>query len=184
MSTDPEQIRREIETTRNSLSDDVDALAYKVNPGRVIEDRKQRARNAVREVRDRAMGTSSSATSSIGDVASRAPEKLREKSEGNPLAAGLIAFGVGWLASSLLPASGREQRIAEQVRRSASEHGDSVREKVGEVAYEVREGLREPTHQAVDSVRRTASEAAQVVRPDGQATMYDVRDHPGDRIAP
>lgn len=32
MSTDPDQIRREIEATRSSLSSDVDALAYKVSP--------------------------------------------------------------------------------------------------------------------------------------------------------
>ena len=59
MSTDPDQIRREIEATRNSLSSDVDALAYKVSPGRIVDDRKQRARNALQNVRDKVMGTAS-----------------------------------------------------------------------------------------------------------------------------
>ena len=47
---------------------------------------------------------------------------IRQKSEGNPLAAGLIAFGVGWLASSLIPATRREQQVASQVKEKAGEH--------------------------------------------------------------
>ena len=59
MSTDPDQIRREIEATRNNLSSDVDALAYKVSPARIVDDRKQRARNALQNVRDKVMGSAS-----------------------------------------------------------------------------------------------------------------------------
>ena len=34
---DPDQIRREIERTRQNLSSDVEALTEKVNPSRVVE---------------------------------------------------------------------------------------------------------------------------------------------------
>jgi hypothetical protein len=44
-----------------------------------------------------------SAASSVADAASSAPDMARRQTRGNPLAAGLIALGVGWLASSLLP---------------------------------------------------------------------------------
>lgn len=158
MSTDPDQIRREIEATRNSLSSDVDALAYKVSPSRIVDDRKQRARNALQNVRDKVMGTASdlghstghtahsvgdhasSAASTVGDAAHRAPQVLREKSEGNPLAAGLIAFGVGMLVSSLIPATRREQQVATQVKEKAGEHAGTVKEKLGEVASEPQGG--------------------------------------------
>ena len=40
--------------------------------------------------------------------------------QGNPLAAGVIAFGAGWLISSLLPASRQEQRLAEQTTEKAA----------------------------------------------------------------
>ncbi|GAA2716003.1 DUF3618 domain-containing protein [Micromonospora olivasterospora] len=205
MSTDPDQIRREIEATRNSLSSDVDALAYKVSPGRIVHDRKQRARNALQNVRERVMGTASdyghntghaahavadrassaaatasdkahSAASTMGDAAHAAPRVLREKSEGNPLAAGLVAFGVGMLASSLIPATRREQRLATEVRERAGEHAGAVREKLGEVAAEMRDELRGPAQQAKEEVRATAQDAVHAVKDDTRAAAHDVKD--------
>ncbi|MBB5824835.1 DUF3618 domain-containing protein [Micromonospora carbonacea] len=206
MSTDPDQIRREIEATRDSLSSDVDVLAYKVSPGRIVDDRKQRARTALQNVRDKVMGTASdyghstghaahavadrassaastvsdkahSAAATVGDAAQRAPHVLREKSEGNPLAAGLIAFGVGMLVSSLIPASRREQQVATQVRERAGAHVGAVQEKLGEVAGELREELREPAQHAGESVRATAQDAVHAVRDDTRSAAHDVRDH-------
>ncbi|MEV0940288.1 DUF3618 domain-containing protein [Micromonospora wenchangensis] len=194
MSTDPDQIRREIEATRNSLSSDVDALAYKVSPGRIVDDRKQRARNALQNVRDRVMGTASdlghgtshaahsvgdraaAAAPTVGDAAQRTPQVIRQKSEGNPIAAGLIAFGVGMLVSSLIPASRREQELAAQVREKAGEHGGAVKEKLGAVAGELTEELREPARQATESLRGTAQEAVHAVRDDTRSAAQDVKD--------
>ncbi|MFD6568252.1 DUF3618 domain-containing protein [Micromonospora profundi] len=206
MSTDPDQIRREIEATRNSLSSDVDALAYKVSPGRIVDDRKQRARSALQNVRDKVMGTASdlghgtghaahsvgdrassaassvsdaahSAASSVSDAAHSAPRVIRQKSQGNPLAAGLIAFGVGWLASSLIPASRREQQAATQVKEKVSEHSGAVKEKLGEVASDLKNELREPAQHAADSVRSTAQDAVHTVKDDGRTAAHDVKDH-------
>ncbi|MDZ5443755.1 DUF3618 domain-containing protein [Micromonospora sp. 4G57] len=205
MSTDPDQIRREIEATRNSLSSDVDALAYKVSPSRIVDDRKQRARNALQNVRDKVMGTASdyghstghaadsvahhassaastvsdkthAAASTVGDAAQRAPHVLREKSEGNPLAAGLIAFGAGMLVSSLIPASRREQQVAAQVKEKAGEHAGAVKEKLGEVAGEFKEELREPAQQATESVRATTQDAVHAVKDDTRSAAHDVKD--------
>ena len=205
MSTDPDQIRREIEATRSNLSSDVDALAYKVSPSRIVEDRKQRARGALHKVRNKVMGTSSdfgdrggsaassvadrassatssvsdaahSAASSVQDAAHRAPSKIREKSQGNPLAAGLIAFGVGWLASSLIPATRREQQAATQLKEKASEHSGVVTDRLGEVASDLRDNLREPAQHAADSVKSKAQDAAQTVKNEGRSAAEDVRD--------
>ncbi|MFG1776892.1 DUF3618 domain-containing protein [Micromonospora sp. NPDC049048] len=205
MSTDPDQIRREIEATRSNLSSDVDALAYKVSPARIVDDRKQRARNALQNVRDKVMGTASdlghstkhgahtvgdhassaastvsdkahSAASTVSDAAHRAPHVIRQKSEGNPLAAGLIAFGVGWLASSLIPATRREQQVASQVKERAGEHAGAVKEKLGEVANELKEELREPAQHATEAVRSTAQDAVHAVKDDTRSAAHDVRD--------
>ncbi|MFG2050942.1 DUF3618 domain-containing protein [Micromonospora sp. NPDC048935] len=206
MSTDPDQIRREIEATRNSLSSDVDALAYKVSPSRIVDDRKQRARSALQNVRDKVMGTASdlghgtgqaahsvgdrassaassvsdaahSAATSVSDAAHSAPRVIRQKSQGNPLAAGLIAFGVGWLASSLIPASRREQQAATQLKERVGEHGGAVKEKLSEVANELKEELREPAQQAAQSVRSTAQDAVHAVKDDTRSAASDVKDH-------
>ncbi|SIR85241.1 DUF3618 domain-containing protein [Micromonospora avicenniae] len=205
MSTDPDQIRREIEATRNNLSSDVDALAYKVSPARIVDDRKQRARTALQKVRDSVMGTASdighgtgqaahsmgelaasaastvgdaahSAGSTVSDAAERAPRVIRQKSEGNPLAAGLIAFGVGWLASSLVPATRREQQLATQVREKATQHGGAVTEKLTEVASELKEELREPAEDATRSVKETARQAASTIRDDTRSAGHDVKE--------
>ena len=45
-----------------------------------------------------------------GHTVAAAPDRVKAKTQGNPLAAGLIAFGVGWLASSLIPASPSERK--------------------------------------------------------------------------
>ncbi|WP_406072235.1 DUF3618 domain-containing protein [Micromonospora sp. NBC_01638] len=193
MRTDPDQIRREIEATRNSLSSDVDALAYKVSPSRVVDDRKQRARSALQNVRDKVMGTASdlghgtgqaahsvgdrasSAASSVSDAAHSAPRVIRQKSQGNPLAAGLIAFGVGWLASSLIPASRREQQAATELKERVSEHSGAVKEKLGEVASELKDELREPVQHATESVKSTAQDAVHAVRDDTKSAAQDVK---------
>ena len=36
---------------------------------------------------------------------SRAPTAVKQKAQGNPLAAGVIAFGIGMLVSSLIPST-------------------------------------------------------------------------------
>ena len=119
MSTDPDQIRDDIERTRAELSSDVDALTDKVSPTQAAQRQAERVRSAATGVKDRVMGAVSdgadaargtaasgadrigSTASAIGDKASDLPHAAASKTRGNPLAAGLIAFGVGWLVSSV-----------------------------------------------------------------------------------
>jgi hypothetical protein len=219
-SSDPEQIRREIERTQAALSQDVDALAEKVTPGKIVERRVDRARDAatrlkekvmgsdpygnqhgaggyVGDVRsaastatDRVSGTASSAASSVQDAASsaagtvqdaaasaagavqEAPAAIRRQTRGNPLAAGIIAFGAGWLVSSLLPASRREQELADQAKQVAQE---KVQPAAQQLAAEVKENLREPAQQAVESVRSTAQDAKDTVTDEGRSAAQDVQ---------
>jgi ElaB/YqjD/DUF883 family membrane-anchored ribosome-binding protein len=165
-TTDPDQIRRDIDRTREELSQDVDALAGKASPRRIIRQRRERMTGAVRGARDRIMGTASDTASTVAGGARQAPARVRETAEGNPLAAGLVAFGVGWLVSSLVPASERERRLAARAKDTAMEHADTVKREVGDAAGELRDNLREPAGEAVDAVRSTASDAARTVRED------------------
>ncbi len=230
-SSDPEQIRRDIERTQAALSQDVDALAEKVTPGKIVERRVDRARDAATRLKekvmgsdpygrhgsgesvggsvlsaastatDRVSGTASSAASSVQDAASsaassvqgaassaagtvqdaastavgavqEAPQAIRRQTRGNPLAAGLIAFGAGWLVSSLLPASRREQELADQAKQVAQE---KVQPAAQQVAAEVKENLREPAQQAVESVKSTAQDAKDTVTDEGRSAAQDVQ---------
>jgi hypothetical protein len=116
MTTRSEQLRQEIEQTQRGLSADVNALAEKVTPRRIVQRRMEHARGAITTMRNKVMGTASNGTEAVADTASSvadnvssaassAARTVRRGTEGNPLAAGLIAFGLGWLAASLLPAS-------------------------------------------------------------------------------
>jgi ElaB/YqjD/DUF883 family membrane-anchored ribosome-binding protein len=186
-SSDPDQLRRDIERTQHNLSTDVDMLAEKVTPGRVVHRKVNRARRAMTNAKDRVMGTATSATDGIGDTASsvaqstssmassaaetvgQAPQAIRRGTEGNPLAAGLIAFGAGWLLSSLAPASKPEQQVAGQVT-------DWAREPLAEQASQLADTMREPAKHAAESVKSTASDAATTVTDDARSAVGDVTD--------
>jgi ElaB/YqjD/DUF883 family membrane-anchored ribosome-binding protein len=202
--SDPEQIRREIERTQRNMSTDVDRLAEKVTPGRIVHRRVDRARQAVTSMRDRVMGTSngastgqgtmsaardkvggaassvaegtSAAASNVVDTIEEAPQAIRRQTEGNPLAAGLIAFGAGWLVSSLVPASKAEQQLAEQAKDVAQEYGQPLAEHVGQAAEQVKDNLREPAQHAVESVKDTATDAAGTVTDEARSAAGDVTD--------
>jgi uncharacterized protein YjbJ (UPF0337 family) len=189
-SDDPEVIRRDIESTRADLSRNVDALTEKVSPARVVGRRVDRAKDAVGSVKDKVMGSNddpydhgavggatgkaSSVASSISDTATSAPTIARQKTQGNPLAAGMIAFGVGWLASSLLPATQKEQEAASAVKDKASEHSDTLTAPIKEAAGNAKENLRGPAQDAVQSVKGTATEATATVKDEAAAAKDDV----------
>jgi uncharacterized protein YjbJ (UPF0337 family) len=198
MTADPEEIRREIESTRLELSADVDALTEKVSPSRVVERRVQGARHAVGSVKERVMGTASDGTSNAGDAVgsaassvaggassmasatadtvAAAPDAMRRQTRGNPLAAGVIAFGAGWLLASLMPATEPEQRIAEQAKGVAQEHAGPVKEQLTEAAQEMKDNLRGPAQEAVQSVRSTTSDATSTVTDEAKSAADDLSD--------
>ncbi|WP_410640988.1 DUF3618 domain-containing protein [Amycolatopsis sp. lyj-346] len=189
--TEPERIRREIEGTQRNLSTDVNALTEKVTPGRIVERRIGRMRTAVGNARDRVMGTAADHASTAGDkvgsvasttqdkvssaadAVSEAPASIRRGTQGNPLAAGLIAFGAGWLVSSLLPASEPERRLAGQATDLAREHVAPVAQHAAE---ELKENLREPVQQAAQSVKSEAADAASTVKDEARSATGDVTD--------
>jgi hypothetical protein len=219
-SSDPDQIRREIERTQEALSTDVDALSEKVTPSRIAQRRVARVRGTASRWRDKVTGsdpfpgsnsaagsygggpsvsdrarhvagsasdavqsaastvsdTASQAASTVHDAVQQAPGAVVRQTRGNPLAAGLIAFGAGWLVSSLLPASQREQELAEQAKQHASELGQPLADAAKEVAAE----LQEPAQQAVESVRATATDAGRTVAEQGQSAAQNVQDRAQD----
>src|SRR3954462_5659460 len=203
-SSDPDVIRRQIEDTRRELSYDVDALNEKVNPARVVDRRVTAAKGRLTSVKEKVMGSAhdttssahgmasnaagtvqgaaSSAAGTVQDAASsavgavqQAPDAVVRQTQGNPLAAGLIAFGVGWLVSSLLPASEKERQLAQQAETAVREHKDALLEPAKQAAQEVGEQLKPAAKDAMESVKTTAQDAAGTVKEEGQSAVQDVR---------
>jgi cell division septum initiation protein DivIVA len=209
MTSDPDQIRSNIEQTQANLSADVDALAAKVSPAQIMDRRVQQTRSAVTSLKDSIMGSAADTTSTISgtagsaagsardaaasakdtlsakassaaDLASSAPEQARRRTRGNPLAAGLVAFGAGWLLSSLLPATAPEQQAAAQVKDLAVEKGKPVAQELSQAGQEAAQQLRDSAQQRVQSVKETATDAASTVAGEAQSQASDVTSHAQD----
>jgi gas vesicle protein len=203
-SSDPDVIRRQIEDTRRELSYDVDALNEKVNPARVVDRRVTAAKGRMTGLKDKVMGSAHDTTQSAHGMASNAagsvqgaagsaagtvqdaastaagaiqgaPDAAIRQTQGNPLAAGLIAFGVGWLVSSLLPATQREQQLAQQAETAVRDNKDTLLAPAKQAAQEIGEQLKPAAQDAVESVRSTAQDAAATVKEEGQSAASDVQ---------
>lgn len=175
MSDSPDEIRADIERTREGLGLDVDALADKVSPSKMVDRQMGRVRGALGSVRERVMGAAddagsslSSAGSHVGDVKDRAVAKA----EGNPMAVGLIAFGAGLLLASLFPASTKEKDIAASVKDQAQPLVDEVTD----AAKEVGEHLKEPVKASVASVQESAQDSVAAVKDEAQTAVGEVKD--------
>ena len=67
-SGDPDAIREEIERTRTELSYDVDALAEKVNPAKIVQRRTDKVKSKLGSVKDKVMGKAHDVKSTTGDA--------------------------------------------------------------------------------------------------------------------
>jgi hypothetical protein len=207
MGAETDQLRNEIAATRADLSRDVDALTYKASPSRAVGERVDRTRSRLSSVRDsmrdRVFGTGqragegiqgtmssaqsgvSSAASSVQDtvstVATEAPQQVRRQTEGNPLAAGLVAFGVGWLVGSLAPPSRAEADASQRITDLAREQAQPVMAEVKETASDVGQSMREPVSQAAESVKSTAQQGATEVKDQGVSSAQQVREQANDQ---
>ncbi|MDH6227263.1 hypothetical protein [Streptomyces sp. MJP52] len=94
----------------------------------------------------------------------QAPDMARRQTRGNPLAAGLVAFGLGLLTSSLLPATRTEQEKAAELMDRGGEALEPVKKAAAESAQHLREGATEISQSAAAEVRDSAAEAARTTQ--------------------
>ncbi|MDQ6751899.1 MAG: DUF3618 domain-containing protein [Actinomycetota bacterium] len=179
MSQSPEEIRTQIDSTRGRLGNDVDALADKVSPSGIAHRQTEKVRSSVGRVRERIMGsaddsgdTARHAAREAGEAVGDLPETVTGKTQGNPLAAGLIAFGAGWLLSALIPASESEKQAAATVKEKAQ----PLMQNAGEMAKAIADDMKEPGQQAVDQVKDTAQDSMENIKSEGASAAEDVKD--------
>jgi hypothetical protein len=255
MGEETARLRAEIDQTRDDLTRDVDLLAEKTSPSKIVERRVQRTKRGISGLKDKVMGTFGSddddeyeygstysgdyagggersgvtgaassakdsvtgaassakdtvtgaaqgavstvsdaasgaastvsgtvsgAASSVGDAASGAVVQARQQTEGNPLAAGLVAFGVGWLVSSLLPASQAEQRAARRAVETAKDAVETAKEQgvvdqAKQVAQDVGSHMQEQAQQAAQQVKDKAQDATDTVKQEAASAGQDVK---------
>jgi len=177
----PEQIQQQIDTTRENLSSDVNRLADKVSPSAVVGRRVDRMKGSANSMREKVMGAKpdtsrmQSAVGSVSDNAGSAPQALRQRAQGSPLAAGLVAFGVGMLASSLIPPSAAEQQLAARAEEAAKEKAQELRGPVQERAQEIGGQLKESAQESAQQIKQAATDAASETADQARSRADDVR---------
>jgi hypothetical protein len=196
MTNNPDQIKAEIEITRAELSRDVDALAESVRPGNVARRQKNKvtaavsgAKDAVINRKNSMMGSAgqaqsgsggvlhstseslSSTLSSTGETISSTPQMAKERAQGNPLAAGLIAMGAGWLVGSILPATRTERQAVGTLKERVA---SPLAQEVSGIAKESAQNLQQPAKEAVEQVKSKGIDAVETVKEEGTSTASDV----------
>jgi len=209
MAQEPDRLRQDIESTRASLTRDVDLLAEKTSPKRVAQRRwtsvKEKVMGSADHARHAAGSTTSSAvgtvqdkvgtvqdkasdlTSAAGDKASQlgdaasekahqaadavrsAPQAVASQAQGNPLAAGIIAFGVGLLASTLIPVTDAERRAGQQIK----DHSGDLTDQVKDVASGLKDDLTGTVQQAAGQVKEVAQEGVQATKEQARSSAQD-----------
>jgi len=94
---DPEQIRMQIEQTRDEMSETIDAIQERLSPRNLVEQAKDSVREAtVGKVKEMAHNVSDTA-SGMADTTMEAAGDLAERVKDNPWPAVLLGLGAAWL---------------------------------------------------------------------------------------
>ena len=145
MGEAPDRIRAEIEQTRAEMSETVDALGYKA-------DVKSRTKEKLVGVKDKVVG----GTPDSGDVKHKAREAGSVAQE-NPLGLAIGSVAVGFLAGMLIPSTRVED------------------EKLGPIADDVKDKVRETGQEALEHGKQVAQDAAQTAKESGQEHAQEVK---------
>jgi len=158
----------EIAETRADLSTTLDAIGDRVSPGRMIERRKNRMAASVQSLRDRVMGTAHQATEAATDM----PDELRARTQGAPILAGAVAFGVGFLIASALPTTEAE----EQMGAALMDKAEPIKDELVAAGKEAAEHLSGPAKESVEAVKEAATQSAQVVAGEAKGAAQQTKE--------
>lgn len=136
--------------------------------GEYAHDAAEGARHYAGEAQTRAQVMAHDASTAV----QHAPAEIRRRTRGNPLAAGLVAFGAGMLLGSLAPSTRAEQHAAHQVKKSAAPLVDEAKH----AATDMREQLEPEVRDAADSVKQTAVEGGEHLKEQGGQAAGELKD--------
>lgn len=174
MGQTPDQIRHEIEQTRNEMSETASALGYKANvPARTkgwVADKKDAVVSAVVGTKDNVTSTISDATPD-GEQIKATGRRAVGIAESNPLGLAIAGAAVGFVAGIFTPSTKVENEklgpMADQVKQSAAEAGQEALEHGKEVA-------KATAQSAADTARRQGREHGEELQSSLQEKVQEV----------
>jgi gas vesicle protein len=193
MGQDPDAIREEIAQTRAEMSETVEAIGYKADvPSRAkekvsekvdnvkskVSDTASRAKEAVTGAASRAGGTVSDTASRVGDATPGGGEVKQSAkravglAQENPLGLAIGAAALGFLAGLAIPSTRVEDerlgRVADQVKDKVKETGQEALERGKQVAQEATQSAvqtaKEHGQDLAESAKQNAQEAGSQAR--------------------
>jgi gas vesicle protein len=201
MGQDPDAIRQEIEQTRAEMSETVEAIGYKADvPSRAKDamgDKVDSVRSKVSEAASRAKeavaGTASRADDAGGGVTSRVAnvtpsggdvKRTTRRAVGlaqeNPLGLAIGAVAVGFLAGLAVPASRVEDErlgpVADQAKEKIKETGQEAFERGKQVAQEA-------ASSAAETAKQRGQQHGQDLAASARRSAEEVRDQASERIS-
>ena len=164
MGQDPNQIRQDIEDTRAEMSETVEAIGYKADvPSRAkdkVSDTVDNVKNKVSGTATRAKEAVTGTTSRVGDAAPSGGEVKQQAkravglAQENPLGLAVGAVALGFLAGMAVPSTRMENQRLGPV-------ADQVKDKVKETGQEALDRGKQVAQEAASSAAETAKERAQ-----------------------
>ena len=193
MGTTEDELRRSAEIDRARMGETLEAIGDRISPERMVERRKAAVGQGFRRMREAVMGSPeyvepavqraqnqahSAATSTIegaravAQSVQHAPEAIAEQTAGNPLAAGLIAFGAGLLAATAFPRTRTEHRLVE----TAQPHLDKVKDELHDAGQDISGGLRDHAKSALEQTTSAGKDAASTLVGEARESARTVTD--------
>jgi hypothetical protein len=186
MGQDPDAIRQDIAQTRAEMSETVEAVGYKADvPSRAKEAVSEKVENVKAKVSDtasRAKEAVAGTTSRVGEATPGRGEVTQQTrrvaglAKENPLGLAIGAAAVGFLAGLAVPSTRVEDErlgpVADQVKDKVKETGQEALDRGRQVAQEVastaadtaRQRTQEHGQELADSARQSAQEIASEAR--------------------
>lgn len=184
MGPSTEELRSEIAAKREDIGRDIETIEDRVMPGRIIHRRQTAFRMKAQGVRDKVMGVRDAAggalhnagggvTHAAGNVTHAAHatgSSAQGAAQGNPLVAGIVAFGAGVIVSSLLPPSQAERNAASRAQHAL----EGAAAELGSAGHQVVEEVKPAAKQAVGEVQEHAQESMSSVKEGAKEARSDV----------
>jgi len=197
MGQDPDAIRQDIEQTRTEMSETVEAIGYKADvPSRAkekvsetvdtlktkVSDTATKAKEAVTGTTNRVADATSGAAARVGDATPSGGEvrqttrRAAGMAKENPLGLAIGAAAIGFLAGLAVPSTRVEDEklgpVADQVKDKVKETGQEALDRGRQVAQEVassaaetaRDRTQEHGQDLADSARQSAKDVTAEAR--------------------
>jgi hypothetical protein len=164
MGTPDAELSRTAEADRVRMSETLDAIGDRTSPARIVERHNPAIMQRLRHAREAVMGSPDYQEPLLASPRPHAPDTsdtATEPVQGNPLAAGLVAFGIGALVATAFPKTHTEQRLVHSGRPQLDHAMQELREAGNHVVAEFEDRAATAQQELSSTVKDAASQVAE-----------------------